>query len=588
MHETAYRTHTCGELRASHAGRRVTLSGWVHRRRDQGGLVFLDLRDRFGRTQVSVSQEEHPAAHEAAAATRPEFTIRVEGTVVERPESARNDKLPTGAIEVVADSIRVLTSSPTPPFPIDGSEAVGDEVRLRHRPLDLRTERMRRNLLLRHRMTAYIRAFFEAREFVDVETPILAKASPEGARDYLVPSRIHPGKFFALPQAPQIYKQILMCGGLDRYYQIARCFRDEDLRADRQPEFTQLDVEMSFVEQADVLEPIEELISGLVRKVARHPVALPRPWPRIPYFDALLRYGTDKPDLRFGLDIEDVTDDVAGCGFQVFQARFVRALRVPGGASLSRKQIEAFQEDAAPHGAKGVAWMKVTDDGASGPVAKFFPDGSLAARLEAVAGDLLLFVADDDESVVAWSLGAVRLAAARVLDLVPEHAFAACFVVDFPMFLPDGEGGFVPAHHPFTMPAAEDLDRLESDPGAVRARAYDPVLNGVELGSGSIRIHDPDVQRRVFSAMGIDESTAKEKFGFLLDVLAFGAPPHGGIALGLDRLAMLLAGEDNIREVIAFPKTARAVDLMSDSPSPVEPEQLSELGLSLRDDEGLV
>ena len=586
MHETAFRTHTCGDLRAEHAGRRVRLAGWLHRRRDQGGVVFLDLRDRYGLTQVRVSKESHPDAHAVAAAIRPEYTIQVEGEVVARPESARNPNLATGDVELVSDSIRVLSQSPTPPFPIDGSEEVGDEVRMKHRPLDLRTTRMRDNILRRHRINAYIRSFFDARGFAEIETPVLVKATPEGARDYLVPSRVHPGKFFALPQSPQIYKQILMCGGFDRYYQLARCFRDEDLRADRQPEFVQLDLEMSFVEQEDVLGPIEEVISELVARHAVHPMELPRPWRRIPYREALARYGSDKPDLRFELEIQDVTAAVADCDFQVFRSGCVRGIRVPGGASLSRKEIEGFQESAAPHGAKGLSWMKVTEEGGSGPVAKFFPDGSLARAMGAGPGDLLLFVSDADPDVVAWSLGAVRLAVARRLDLIPAHAFAACFVVDFPLFLSDGEGGVVAAHHPFTMPVAEDLDLLESDPLAIRATAYDPVLNGVELGSGSIRIHRSDLQSRVFAAMRIPEDEAREKFGFLLDVLQYGAPPHGGIALGLDRLVMLLSGEDNIREVIAFPKTARAVDLMADSPSPVEPEQLEELSLRLK--EGLV
>ncbi|MEM8884696.1 MAG: aspartate--tRNA ligase [Planctomycetota bacterium] len=587
MHSTAFRTHTCGDLRAEHAGSSVTLAGWVHRRRDQGGLVFLDLRDRYGLTQVSVSKDDVPEAHAAASDAKPEYCLRVEGEVVARPEGARNDKLATGDVEVIARSITVLSESPTPPFPIESNEEVSDEVRLRYRPLDLRTARMRENIVRRHRVASHIRSFFDERGFVDIETPILAKATPEGARDYLVPSRVHPGKFYALPQAPQIYKQILMCGGFDRYYQLAHCFRDEDLRADRQPEFTQLDLEMSFVEQEDVLSMLEELISQLVAQVAKHPVELPRPWPRITYADAMLKYGSDKPDLRFGLEIQDVTEQTRGCDFKVFAAAgTVRGLRLPGGASLSRKEIEAFQEDAAPHGAKGVAWMKVTEEGGSGPVAKFFPDGSLASAMGAEPGDLLLFVAADDVDLVAHSMGAVRLAAAAKLELVPENAFAACFVVEFPLFFPDGEGGVVPAHHPFTMPVEEDWALLESAPEKVRAKAYDPVLNGVELGSGSIRIHRADLQQRVFAAMNLPAEEAREKFAFLLDVLQYGAPPHGGIALGLDRLVMLLCGEENIREVIAFPKTARAVDLMSDSPSPVEPEQLDELQLRLLD--GLV
>jgi aspartyl-tRNA synthetase len=433
-------------------------------------------------------------------------------------------------------------------------------------------------------MNAEIRRYFEERDFCEIETPILAKATPEGARDYIVPSRIHPGTFYALPQAPQIYKQILMCSGFDRYYQIARCFRDEDLRADRQPEFTQLDLEMSYVEQEDVLGLIEEMLTGLVRDVAKHPAELTLPWPRIPYAEALLRYGTDKPDLRYGLEIEDVTEQVKGCDFKVFSGAVeaggaVRLIRVPGAASLSRKQIEAFQPVAAEFGAKGLAWIKCTDEGPSGGIAKFFPEA-----FGAKPGELLLFVADPSVDVVAWSLGAVRVAIAEAQGIVPRDAFAACFVVDFPMFLPgDTEGEWVPAHHAFTAPADEDLERLESDPGSVRAKAYDPVLNGYELGSGSIRIHRGDVQQRVLKAIGVSPEEAEAKFGFLLEALKYGAPPHGGIALGLDRVAMLLCGDDSIREVIAFPKTLKAVDLMSDSPSGVEPEQLEELGIALKD-----
>jgi len=586
VHSTGLRTHTCGDLRADHAGQRVTLAGWVHRRRDQGGLVFFDLRDRYGLTQVSISQEDNAAAHEVAQGLRPEFSVQIEGEVVVRPEGARNDKLATGGVEVIASTIAVLSESPTPPFPIDGNEEVSDEVRLKHRPLDLRREGVRDNILRRHEMNRRVRNFFDALGFVDIETPILAKATPEGSRDYIVPSRLHTGTFYALPQAPQIYKQILMCAGFDRYYQLARCFRDEDLRADRQPEFTQLDLEMSFVEQEDILGPIEEVISMLVAEVAAHPTVLPRPWRRIPYSEALLKYGSDKPDLRYGLEIQDVSEAVRGSDFKVFTGALegggaVRGIRVPGGAKFSRKDIEGFQEAAKPHGAKGLAWMKVTADGASGPISKFFGDGALVGEMAAEEGDLLLFVADPNLDVVAFSLGTVRAAVATADNLIPENSFAACFVVDFPMFHEGDDGAMEPAHHPFTMPVEEDWDKLESDPAAVRARAYDPVLNGVELGSGSIRIHRPDLQQRVFKAMGLTPEFAQERFGFLLDVLKFGAPPHGGIALGLDRIAMLLCGEESIREVIAFPKTSRAVDLMSDSPSPVEPEQLVELGLGL-------
>jgi len=587
VYRTEYRTHTCGELRLEHRGMTVTVAGWVHRRRDQGGLVFLDLRDRYGLTQVSVSQDEYPEAHAAAEAVRPEYSVQVEGVVRERPASARNSRLATGDVEIEAQRIRVLSECPTPPFDIAGAEP-SEEVRLKHRPMDLRRSAMQDRLLRRSRMNRAIRDFFDARGFVEVETPILAKATPEGARDYIVPSRLHHGKFYALPQAPQIYKQILMCGGLDRYYQLARCFRDEDLRADRHWEFTQLDLEMSYVGQEDILRPIEELITLLVREVAATPAELPLPWPRLPYREALLRYGTDKPDLRFGLEIVDVSDVARGCNFKVFAEAVaaggaVRGLRVPGGAAMSRKEIDGLLPAAAAHGARGLAWLKLGPEGPAGPLAKFFADDTLPRALGAEAGDLLLFVADASEGVVAWSLGAVRLAVAAARDLVPPGSFAACFVVDFPLVLPGEEAGtWVPAHHPFTCPALDDLELLESDPGRVRAQAYDPVLNGYELGSGSIRIHRADLQTRIFRLLKIPEEQAQQRFGFLLHVLRNGAPPHGGIALGLDRVAMLLSGVTSIRDVIAFPKTASGVDLMSDSPSVVEPAQLEELGIALR------
>ncbi len=587
---TPYRTHNCNELRLADVGSTVRLAGWVHRRRDQGGLIFLDLRDRYGLCQVRISRQAQAQAHDTAAAVRSEFVVQVDGEVQARPDGAQNPNLDTGEIEVAATQVEILADSPTPPFEIAGSEELGSEVRYKYRPLDLRRPEVQQHLLRRHRIQRRMREFLSERDFVEIETPILAKATPEGARDFLVPSRLHHGTFYALPQAPQVYKQLLMCAGFDRYFQIARCFRDEDQRADRQGEFTQLDIEMSFVKTEDVLGLIEQMLFELVREEALYPCELQLPLRRIPYAEALLRYGSDKPDLRFEMEIEDVSEIARESEFKVFRSAVeaggaVRGIRVPGGAELSRKQIEAFQPAAEEHGAKGLAWLKLTAEGASGPIAKFFTNDALPGALGAQPGDLLLFVADASAAVVAWSLGAVRLAVARAREMIPHDRYEACFVVDFPMFVEEeGSGKWMPAHHPFTAPHPDDSALLESDPHKARAQAYDPVLNGVELGSGSIRIHQRDVQETVFKTMGVSTEDARERFSYLLDTLAHGAPPHGGIALGVDRLVMLLCGVDTIREVIAFPKTTRGVDLMSNSPSSVDPDHLEELGIALKGD----
>ncbi len=588
MYETSYRSHTCGHLRATDEGKRVALAGWVHRRRDQGGLVFVDLRDRYGLTQVSVSEEAGSEAHGIARTLRPEFTVRIEGVVRLRPESARNPRLPTGEIEVAATSIRVLSTSPTPPFEVGASEEVSGELRLKYRPLDLRGSEMQKKLLLRHRMNRVLRAFFDERDFVEIETPILAKPTPEGARDYLVPSRLHHGTFYALPQSPQVYKQILMCAGFDRYYQIARCFRDEDLRAHRQPEFTQLDVEMSFVDQEEILRLMEGLIVRLLAEAASEPIRLTLPLPRLTYDEAMLRYGSDKPDLRFGLEICDVTDLAKASEFRVFReiadgGGAVRALTLPKGAELSRAAVDALAPVAAEFGAKGVAWLKLGAGGPQGPLARHFSSEAFTRRVGAAPGDLVLAVADPDPAVAAKGLGAVRLHLAHTQGLIEPHRHVALLVTDFPLF-ERGEtpGSWICTRHPFTALRDGDLLHLERDPSAVRAKAYDAVLDGVELGSGSIRIHERDVQERVFAVLGLGPEEVRTRFNFLFDALTYGAPPHGGFAWGLDRLAMLLSGATSIREVIAFPKTARAVDLMSESPSAVEPGQLEELGLRLR------
>ena len=586
--KTTYRTHTCGELTKADAGQTVRLAGWVDSARDHGGLIFIDLRDRYGRTQTVFNPENSPDAHAAAERLHNQYVIQVEGTVRPRPDDAVNANLPTGEIEVHVASIEVLARSDTPPFEVTEDAEIGEDTRLRHRYLDLRRPTMQRNLMTRALIVRTIRRTLDQEGFIDVETPLLTKSTPEGARDFLVPSRVNPGRFYALPQSPQLFKQILMVAGYDRYYQIARCLRDEDLRADRQPEFTQLDVEMAFITEEDILAVTERVVAAVVKTVLG--TDLETPFARLTWADAMRDYGSDKPDRRFAMKLADASDVAAESEFRVFRGAVeaggqVRGIKAPGGKQFSRKDIDDLAAFAADFGAKGLAWLRAEADGLAGPIAKFFTPEQLAALQRTFAaepGDLLLFVADQP-AVVAASLGALRVHLGRRLGLVPEGELNFCWVTTFPLFEYDAdEKRHVAIHHPFTSPLPEDLDRLESEPLAVRARAYDLVLNGIELGGGSIRIHRPDVQERVFRMLGIGEDEARMKFGFLLEALRYGAPPHGGIALGLDRFVRLLLGEASIRETIAFPKTQRAQCLMTGAPSPVDERQLRDLHIRLR------
>ncbi|OIQ11752.1 aspartate--tRNA ligase [Neomoorella thermoacetica] len=579
-----HRSHGCGELTAADAGKEVTLMGWVHRRRDHGGLIFIDLRDRSGLVQVVCDPKSGPAFQKAEE-VRNEYVVAVRGLVRRRPEGTVNPKLPTGEIEVVAEEFRLLNRAKTPPFYIDDGIDVDEALRLRYRYLDLRRPEMQRLLYLRYRTTRAIRDFLDARGFWEIETPMLTRSTPEGARDFLVPSRLRPGEFFALPQSPQLFKQILMVAGVERYFQIVRCFRDEDLRADRQPEFTQLDMEMSFVQREDILELVEELMAYVFRETLGVELALPLP--RLTYREAIARYGSDKPDIRFGMEIVDVSDLVAGCGFKVFaeavaRGGVVRGLCAPGCAGYSRRELEELTRQAAVFGAKGLAWMAVTPEGIRSPIAKFFTAGELeglVARLAGRTGDLLLFVADT-ETTAATALGALRLEMGRRLHLYDPEQLAFTWVTEFPLleYSPE-EKRYVAVHHPFTMPVEEDWPLLDSDPLRVRALAYDLVLNGVELGGGSIRIHRRDIQEKMFNLLGFTPEAARDKFGFLLDAFEYGTPPHGGIAFGLDRMLMLMARRDTIRDCIPFPKTQSGTCLMTAAPSGVSPEQLQELHL---------
>ncbi len=585
------RTYRCGELSVANVGEDVTVMGWVQKQRNKGGIIFVDLRDRSGILQIIF--EEGDCGQEnfvKAEKMRSEFVVAVTGRV-EKRAGAVNENLATGQIEVRARQARILSEAETPPFPIEEDSRTKEELRLKYRYLDLRRPDLQRNLILRSKIATTIRAFLSREGFLEIETPILNKSTPEGARDYLVPSRVHPGCFYALPQSPQIFKQLLMCSGYDRYFQIARCFRDEDLRADRQPEFTQVDLEMSFVDVDDVIDATERMVAEVCREAIGLKVDLPLP--RMTWDEAMNRFGSDKPDTRFGMELRDVSSVVAGCGFGVFTGALeaggsVRGINVKGQAEMPRKKIDALVEFAKGYGARGLAYLAVMPDGTyKSSFAKFMKEEQLQALVEAMegeAGDLLLFAAD--RLKIVWAvLGALRVELARQLGLVDNDAFHFLWVTEFPQFeWSDEEERYVAMHHPFTMPMEEDLDKLKDQPGAVRAKAYDIVLNGVELGGGSVRIFQGDVQEQMFEALGFTKEKAHEQFGFLLDAFRYGVPPHAGLAIGLDRFVMLLVKVESIREVIAFPKVKDASCLMSEAPSAVEPEQLAELCLSLMEE----
>ena len=579
------RTHSCGALGASDAGTEVVLCGWVSRQRDHGGLIFIDLRDRSGTIQLVFSPEINQAALLKADAIRTEFVISVRGAVRLRSPETVNPAMATGEIEICGEELRILNPAKTPPFYIQDNVDVDETVRLKYRYLDLRRPEMQHNLMLRHRVAKTMRDFFDSRDFIEVETPMLTKSTPEGARDYLVPSRVNPGKFYALPQSPQIFKQILMVAGYERYFQIVRCFRDEDLRADRQPEFTQLDVEMSFVERDDVLAIMEKMIAEVFKVAIGAELSLPMR--RLSYDEAMAKYGSDKPDLRFDMEIFDLSDIMRGSDFKVFESVLaaggvIKGINVKGNAGIPRRELDGLVNYVGQYGAKGLAWIGYTAEGLKSQISKFFSDEQLENIRQAAAaeeGDLILIIADKP-AVAVNAMGQLRLEMARRMNLIDPDKLAFAWVLDFPMFEYDEEEKrYVAMHHPFTSPRDEDIQYLESDPGKIKAKAYDMVLNGTEIGGGSIRIFQRDVQEKVFKAIGLTEEEANEKFGYLLEAFEFGTPPHGGIAFGLDRLIMLMAKRSSIRDVIAFPKTQSATDLMSQAPSEVSLRQLKELSI---------
>ncbi|WP_286925939.1 MULTISPECIES: aspartate--tRNA ligase [Lysinibacillus] len=584
----ATRTHASNELSELLQGEKVVLKGWVQRRRDLGGLIFIDLRDRTGITQVVFSPDV-AEAHALADKVRSEYVIEVEGTVILRAEDQINPNVPNGKIEVEASKLTVINTAKTPPFQIEDRTDVSEDLRLKYRYLDLRRPVMYDTFKLRSDVTRTIRNFLQNEDFLEVETPILTKSSPEGARDYLVPSRVHEGEFYALPQSPQLFKQLLMVAGFEKYFQIARCFRDEDLRADRQPEFTQVDIETSFLTQEEVLEMNERLIQAVMKEVKG--IDIPAPFQRMKYQEAMDRYGSDKPDVRFGLELVALNDIFDGCSFKVFadtvaQGKQVKSINIKGAADrYSRKDMDELTKFVGIYGAKGLAWLKVTEEGLNGPIAKFFDEAlasALMERMKAEVGDILVFVADQ-ASVVAASLGALRTKLGHDLDLIDESQFAFLWITDWPLLeYSEEDGRYKAAHHPFTRPFDEDIPLMETDPSAVRAQAYDIVLNGYELGGGSLRIYERELQEKMFALLGFSEEEAKAQFGYLLEAFEYGVPPHAGLAFGLDRFVMLLAGRNNLRDTIAFPKTASASCLLTNAPSAVSTEQLDELNLAIK------
>ncbi len=586
-----HRTHRCTEVSSQNIGETVTVMGWVQKRRNLGSLIFIDLRDRSGLLQIVFDEDiVGTQGFEKAGTLRSEYVVAVTGRIQKR-SAAVNEHLKTGDIEVIAENLRILSEAETPPFPIEENIQTKDELRLKYRYLDLRRPDLQRNIMMKSRVTSLVRSFMEQEGFLEIETPILQKSTPEGARDYLVPSRVHQGKFYALPQSPQLFKQLLMCSGYDRYIQIARCFRDEDLRADRQPEFTQIDMELSFVDVDDVIDVNERLLQYVFQEAVGAQISLPLP--RMPWQEAMDRFGSDKPDTRFGMELVDVSATVAGCGFGVFTSALenggsVRGINVKGQGKMPRKKIDKLVESAKGNGAKGLAYICVNEDGTyKSSFAKFMSGeelSALAAKMDAQAGDLLLFAADKNK--IVWNvLGALRLELGRELGLIDENKYNFLWITQFPLLeWSDEEQRFMAMHHPFTMPMEEDWDKIDTDPGAVRAKAYDIVLNGTELGGGSVRIHRNDIQEKMFEVLGFTKEKAWENFGFLLSAFKYGVPPHAGLAYGLDRMVMHMVHADSIRDVIAFPKVKDASDLMSEAPDLVDEKQLEELGITLRED----